>query len=259
MSFNKRIKEDNALCVAHTVGDLIRNFNIDLDEYLIELLDKFPTDDEYDVTYDNYYVIELEDNTVHVFSGTANVPESPEYTVMLDLLHFRLYYIGQSNVNNSIHEYSLDGQLLSDEDYGLKQVNVDEFIRNHFIDYSCNTIGDLLVNFNLDFELSDKLKEHEIDIGSDVVFNEYFIQQYDGIDYYVFSGSFSFVAFDCMDSPVYYVDFVNQKLYEQTGGMLGVSVCVFDSNDEEIKSIELDHGYHGVMNIEKILNGDKQQ
>lgn len=88
---------------------------------------------------------------------------------MLDLFHSKVYYIGESNVNSSIHEYGIRGDLLEEKDYGFKKINADEFIRTHFIDYPCRLINDLLVNFNLDFELSDKLREHIIDYNQDVV------------------------------------------------------------------------------------------
>lgn len=259
MSFNKTIKEENASVIAHTIGDLIRNFNIELDEFLIERLDKFPIDDKLDIVYDNYYVIELENNLIHAFNGSVtNVPESPEYTIMLDLKHDRVYYMGQSAVNNSIHEYSGNGELLSEVDYGLKPINADEFIRTHFIDYSCKTVNDLLVNFNLDFELSDKLKQHNLDADFDVVFNEFFIQNYDGIDYYVFPSSFQFVIVMDVDEPIYYIDPVNQKLYVQTGGMLGISVNVFDSNDVYVETMCPVDYYHGEFDIGKILSTDKE-
>lgn len=256
MSYKKIIKEENVSKEAYTLGDLIRNFNIDLKGYPSKLLDIFPADDKYDIIYENYYVIELEDNIIHVFNGTATgVPESPEYTIMLDLFHSRVYYIGQSNVNNSIHEYDINGNLLDAKDYGLQKINADEFIRTHFIDYPCDTIGDLLVNFNLDFELTDKLREHVIEYDS--VFNEYFIQEYDGNDIYVFISSFYLVMIDCVDPPIYYIDPVNQRLYVQSGGMLGVSVTVFNSDDEEIKTIMPDNYYHGEFDIKRILDSDK--
>lgn len=66
MSFKKIVKEENVSKDAHTLGNLLKNFNIDLKGYPPELLDIFPTYDKYDIIYDNYYVIESEGNTVHV-------------------------------------------------------------------------------------------------------------------------------------------------------------------------------------------------
>ncbi|MBR0471956.1 MAG: hypothetical protein IJI98_04580 [Methanosphaera sp.] len=259
MSFKKIIKEENASKDAHTLGDLIRNFNIELKSYPPELLDIFPTDDKYNIIYDKYHVVESEGNTVHVFNGSAiGVPESPEYTIMLDLFHSRVYYIGESNVNNSIHEYDIRGDLLDAKDYGLKKINADEFIRTHFIDYHCMTINDLLVNFNLDFELSDKLREHKIDYNHDVVFNEYFVKEYEGNDYYIFHGSFYCALVTPDHAPIYYIDPVNQRLYELCRGV-GISVTVYDSNDEVIKTktIRPDDCYADEFDIGKIIDSDK--
>ena len=260
MSIKKIIKENNTPCGASTISDLIRHFHIELDEFLMERLDKFPIDDKHKIKYDTYYVIELEDNVVHAFSGTGTtVPESPEYTIMLDLKHDRVYYIGQSPVNNCIHEYSGNGELLNEQDYGLKPINAEEFIRTHFIDYPCKTVGDLLNNFNLNLELSDKLKNHKIEADDiDVVFNEYFIQKHDGVDYYVFPSSFQFVIVNDMDEPIYYIDSVNQKLYEQGGGMMGIFVRVYDSEDKYVETIAPVDYYHGETDIEKILSTDKE-
>ena len=260
MSFKKIIKEENSSKDAHTLGDLVKNFNIDLNGYPPKLLDIFPTDDKYDIIYDNYYVIELEDNTIHIFNGTATgVPESPEYTIILDLFHSRVYYIGQSNVNNSIHEYNIRGDLLEQKDYGLKKINADEFIRTHFIDYHCRTINDLLVNFNLDFKLTDKLREHKIDHDSDVVFNEYFTQEYEGNDYYIFHGSFYCALVTPDHAPIYYINPVNQRLYEVNCG-IGVIVTIYDSNDEviETKTMKFDeYIINGEFDIGKIIDSDK--
>ena len=258
MSYKKIIKEENTSQAAHTLGDLIRNFNIELNGFPTKLLDIFPTDDTYDINYDNYYVIELEDNTIHVFNGTASVPESPEYTIMLDLLHSRVYYIGQSKVNNSIHEYNIRGDLLEEKDYGLKKINADEFIRTHFIDYHCKTINELLVNFNLDFELSDKLREHKISYDPEVVFNEYFIQEYDGNDYYIFYGSFYCALVTPDHAPIYYINPVNQRVYEVNCG-IGVSVTVYDSDDKVIatKNMKFDeYIINGEFDIGKIIDSD---
>ena len=260
MSLNKIIKDKNPPHDARTISDLIRHFNIELDEFLIERLEKFPINDKHEIKYENYYVIELENNIVHAFSGTdTTVPESPEYTIMLDLKHDRVYYIGQSSADNCIHEYSGNGELLNEQDYGLKPINAEEFIRTHFIDYPCKTVGDLLNNFNLDFELSDKLKKHKIDSDDiDVVFNEYFIQKHDNVDYYVFKGSFQFVIVDDMDAPIYYIDSLNQKLYEQDGGMLGVFVKVYDFEDKYVETIAPVDYCHGETDIEKILSTDNE-
>ncbi len=260
MSFNKIIKENNTPCDGRTIGDLIRHFNIEVVEFLIERLDKFPIDDKHEIKYDNYYVIQLENNIVHAFSGRdTTVSESPEYTIMLDLKHDRVYYIGQSSVNNCIHEYSGNGELINEQDYGLKSINAEEFIRTHFIDYPCKTVGDLLNNFNIDFELSNKLKKHKIEADEfDVVFNEYFIQKHDNVDYYVFKGSFQFVIVDDKDAPIYYIDPANQKLYEQDGGMLGVFVKVYDSDDKYVETIAPVDYCHGETDIEKILSTDNE-
>ena len=76
MLYKKLLKEENAKCAAHTLGDLIRNFNIELNGFFLEL-DEFPVDDKYNVTYDNYYIIEVDKNTVHVFNGRViNVSDS---------------------------------------------------------------------------------------------------------------------------------------------------------------------------------------
>lgn len=256
MLYKKVIKTQKATIKANTIGDLSRNFNIELHEYLMELLDKFPVNDEYGVIYDTYYTIESEYNHVDVFHGRADVLESPDYTVMLDLMHSRIYYIGQSKVNNSIHEYTIDGRLLDQKEYGLKNIDIDEFIQTHLIDYHCKNIGELLDTFKLDVKLSEKLRQHRIDEDIADVYYEYLIQEYEDTEYYVFPSSFSLVMATDVDAPIYYIDPKNQLLYKQEGGMLGITVTVYNFEDKEIKTISPDC-IHGEFNIRKILESDK--
>ena len=253
MSFNKTIKEENASCAADTVGDLIRYFNIELDEFLVERLDEFPADDKYSIVYDTYSVIELENNTIHVFSGSVDMPDSPNYTLLLDLKHYHLYYIGSGNAGNTIHEYDLSGSLLSEEDFGLKQIDADEFINKHFTEYVCGSINDLLLNFNLNIDLSDKLRQHKISYDLDIYFNEYLIQEHEDIEYYVFQGFFKSIVLD-LEPPIIYLDYINQLVYVQSFGMPGLIITVFDSNNNKVDEYTPGLDYFSEVNVAKVLS-----
>lgn len=257
MLYEKIVKKDDANIHAKNIGDLIRQFDIELDEFLIEKLDSFPANDKYDIIYDAHYVIELKNNTILVFSGVVDVPDSPTYTVLVDLKHYHLYYIGSSSVGNSVHEYDLSGSLLVEKDYGLNKIDIDEFIRNHFIEYPCDSIDDILSNLDIDIELSSNLRQHKIDYGSfKVLFNEYFIQEHDGVEYYVFSGVLDSIVFD-LEPPIIYLDPVNQLLYVQEFSMRVLSVTLYDSNDDKIDSYEPDLDYFSEINIAKALKSKK--
>ena len=254
MLYEKIIRRQNAGVTAGSVGDLLREFDVDLNDYLIEMLDKFPVDDDYSIVYDTYYDLVFEEYTIFVFKGrVSGVNTSPTYRLLVDLRHAHVYYIGVSSLGSSVYEYDLGGRLISAEDYGLGGVDFDEFVANRLVDYVCNCIGDLVDCFNLDFNLSDKLRMHEIAYPCDVLFNEYFIRECDGVEYYVFQGCLS-GGVDCVFAPIYYIDPVGQRLYHQSCGMMGVGVDVFDCDDVAVDSARLDFDDFNSLCIDKILN-----
>lgn len=83
-----------------------------------------------------------------------------------------------------------------------------------------------MINFNLDLPLSDKLKEHEIDYGTiGVYFNEYFVQNFYDLIFYIFPGTLGEFVFD-LQPPVFYIDVANQTIYRQSSSGLGTFMKV---------------------------------
>lgn len=78
----------------------------------------------------------------------------------------------------------------------------------------------------MDLPLSDKLKEHEIDYGTiGVYFNEYFVQNFYDLIFYIFPGTLGEFVFD-LQPPVFYIDVANQTIYRQSSSGLGTFMKV---------------------------------
>lgn len=91
----------------------------------------------------------------------------------------------------------------------------------------------------MDLPLSDKLKEHEIDYGTiGVYFNEYFVQNFYDLIFYIFPGTLGEFVFD-LQPPVFYIDVANQTIYRQSSSGLGTFMKVYDSNNEKVKEVKL--------------------
>ena len=256
MSYKKIIKEENASYNCHTITDLVDSFKItDFHDYLKNVLfKKFPVDDEYDVIYDSFTIVRFnEDYLVHVFHGTSVNPiNSPEYYIIIDSRHSRIYYIGQSSVGNYISCYNFVGNLLYQEDYGLKKVNLDKFINDYLIEYRCKTIEDLLFNFNLDIHLPNKLLNHEIVSLFGTVFTHYYTQKGEEGTYYVFSGSYDRNVADSFP-PTIYIDSLNSVVYFRYNRDGGVAVYKYDSNDIIVQVSMLSFDFWDEYDLEKLL------
>lgn len=209
MEYKTIIKEENASYNCHTITDLIDNFKVSgsFDFLKENVFNNFPADDKYDVIYDKYTILLLnEDYPVHVFHGNSvNPMESPEYTIFLDLRHSNIYYLGHSNVGNYVNCYDLQGKLLFNKDYGLKEVSIDTFVNTYLVEYRCSSIKELLTAFNLDIQLSDKLLSHEIVSDFGLVFDQHYIQEGKFGSYHVFQGYFTEMIFDAFP-PIIYID-----------------------------------------------------
>lgn len=256
MSYKIIVKEDNASYNCHTLSDLIEKFKIDTLSYMKDnVFNKFPVDDKYDVIYDRFSIVYFKDNYfVHVFHGVSvNPVDSPEYTIVLDLRHHNIYYIGHSKVGNYVNRYDLDGTLLSEDNYGLKIVDLDKFINEYLMEYPCKTIKELLSTFNVDIQLSDKLLNHSIDSSFGTVFNYSYIQNGKSGSYHVFPGYFIIDVCD-VHPPTIYIDSVNDVVYFRWDTGWGVHLNKYDSKDNEVELTDFNFDLYGEYDLEKILD-----
>lgn len=255
MLYETIIKKKDAAITAKSIGDLVKQFDVGWNEFLIERFGRFPADDKYEVVYDECSVIYFNDNYfVYVFHGVSvNPVDSPEYTFVLDLRHQTVYYIGHSNVGNYVTRYDWDGTLLSEEDYGLKTVDLDKFINNYLMEYPCKNIKELLSTFNVDIKLSDKLLNLSIDPTFGTVFNYYYIQKGKKSTYHVFPGYFTEEVYD-VHPPTICIDSANDVVYFRWDTMCGVDLNKYDSKDNEIELTESNFDLYGEYDLEKLLD-----
>lgn len=242
-NIKKRIETEGASYKCKSLGDLLDTFEVKLSYFMNEKKRSFPlSSDEYCV-FNQYLTVDYCENTLHVFNGES---EESKIEYILDTRHQRIYGITENNDELVLKEYDFDGEMLNSIET-LSDLSIEDIIEKYLKrDYFCYDVGELLRAFNLDFDLSDKLKGHVIMeregetcdycCGHRITFSDYNVKIFGGREFFVFESMFDndTIVFDS-EPPVYYLDPERQFLYVETRGMVGICILQFNEDNEIVK------------------------
>lgn len=239
----KNIIMDGVSYNCKTLGELLDCFRVKLSYFMNEKKRLFPLCSNDLCTFNEYLIMDYYENPLHVFCGKN---EGCYIEYILDIRHQLIYYLYHAKEMLVVKEYDLNGELLNIVE-SVDNLSIDDAIGEYFIrDYLCYNVGELLDAFNLDFELSDKLKAHvlvekenqkcDYCCGHRIMFSDYYVKSIKDRKLYVFESMFDndTIVFDS-EAPVYYIDPERSFLYVETRGMVGICILQFNMDNEIIK------------------------
>ncbi len=240
-----------------TLGQLIDDFEVKLKYFMNEKKRSIQLTEE-SVLFNQYDIVDYCENPLHLFIGKINNNITVE--VILDIRHELIYFIKHDKSKITIEEYDFDADLINQFSLPESDISLEEIIIRYVKrDYLCYNVNDLLVSFNLDYQLSSELKEHiiiekdgqncEYCCGHKILFSDYEMIVINNRELYVFKSMFDkdTIIFDS-EAPVYYIDFENQELFIETKGMVGICILQFNEKNEIIKD-----AHSWIVDIEMFL------